>query len=286
MARFPQGQAVRLGGGGLPIQVKDSTGTLTNASATLVTLQKPDASTVTYSSPATDGTGLYHLDITQSDLSQNGHYQWVWDATVAGSHAITTGAFDVYDPLEVTVLSLFDAKDALNIPQATTTYDDEIRRMIATIEASLERITGGPIITRSVTERVDMDGSPWEIKLLKRPLVAVTSITDVLTGLTLDISALDVDTNASMVRRKDTQQFVATTGVVTVVYTAGQGTAVPPAIGSAAALILQHLWETQRGGSSTPRYGGTEETQMLGVGYAIPNQAAELLAPYARSSSG
>ena len=43
----------------------------------------------------------------------------------------------------------------------------------------------------------------------------------------------------------------------------------------AALIILQHLWETQRGRSGLVPGGGGE--LMIPAGYAVPNRAAELL---------
>jgi hypothetical protein len=51
----------------------------------------------------------------------------------------------------------------------------------------------------------------------------------------------------------------------------------PAAFNVAARIILQHLWETQHGPSARPSMGGEETMIMPGWGFAIPNQAAELL---------
>jgi hypothetical protein len=47
----------------------------------------------------------------------------------------------------------------------------------------------------------------------------------------------------------------------------------------AAAIIIQHLWETQRGVMGSRRFGGGQELDraLTGMGYAIPNRAKELL---------
>lgn len=264
MPRFPQGADVRLGGidpvTGLaaPIQTRDATNTLTNASATTVTLHNPAAAVTTYTSPTNDGTGLYHLDIPHADVSTVGHYQWSWDATIGSFHALTVGTFEVFDPFEVTVVPLGDAKAALNIPLSSTADDDELRRMISSVEANLERLTGGPIVNATVTERIDQDNSPWEFRLTRRPVVSVTSITDVTNNTALDVSALDVDPYGAIVRRKDGQQFFTNNGVATVVYTAGWGTGVPAAIAEAALIMVQHLWQTQRGPAGSPVFGGQQ----------------------------
>ena len=284
MARYPAGQSIALSR-----TIKDATGTLTNASASALTVERSNAdgsfTTTSYSNATNDGTGLYHWDIPLADIATIAHYQWSDDFTVGAFHAVGFGELDVFDPFDVAVLPLQDAKDTLNIPQATTMYDAALTSKIATIETNLERYIGGPIVNRTVTERVDMDSSSWEIKLGKRPLASVTSIADVATGLPLDVTALDLDPDSRIVRRKDGQQFVTNNGVVTVVYVAGWGTTVPPAFGEAARIILQHLWETERGQSSVPQYGGEETVTPPGFGYAVPNRALELLAPYAKAGA-
>ena len=143
MARYPQGQPVRLSA-----TVRDVTGALVNAGtiSLVVKLAQADgtqAVTGTYASPVNDSTGLYHQDVPVTDLAANGHYQYAWTSTGAGA-GVSYGEFDVFDPFEVSVLPLQDAKDQLNIPQATTTSDAEIQSYIATIESCLERATGGP----------------------------------------------------------------------------------------------------------------------------------------------
>jgi hypothetical protein len=274
MARYPQGQPIRLS-----TTVKDLTGTLVNASTLTLTVSKPDASTQAYASPTNDGTGLYHQDIPTADLTLNGHYSYKWVATGTGA-GVSYSVFEVFDPLEVSVLSLQDAKDHLNIPQTNTTYDSELQSKIATIQASLEKLTGGPIITRSVTERVSCPFRSGELAVRQRPMVAVTSITDVASGTAQSTSDLDVDTNSGIIRRKLGLPFLGRGGAYTVVYTAGWGTAVFASFNEAARIILEHLWQTQRGPALRPAVGGEETTLLPGFSFAVPNRAVELLGPY------
>src|SRR6266704_5455232 len=109
MPRYAQGQPIRLS-----TTVKDLTGTLVNATALTLTVSKPDASTQAYAAPTNDGTGLYHQDIPTADISLLGHYSYKWVATGTGA-GVSFSNFEVFDPLEVSVLSLQDAKDHLNI---------------------------------------------------------------------------------------------------------------------------------------------------------------------------
>jgi uncharacterized phiE125 gp8 family phage protein len=278
VARYPLGQPIRLS-----FTVRDVTGTLVNPGAATLVVKVAAAdgtstTTGTYSSLTNDGTGLLHQDIPVTDLAAAGHYQYALTTTGTGA-GVSFGEFDVFDPFETSVLSLQDAKDQLNI--TTTTSDTEIASWIATIESALERYTGGPLVNRQVTERAEMMSNQTVILVRQRPLVSVVSITSA-SGGAIDISAgLDIDTNAGTVRRKLGLPFYGPfftwMPVVTVTYVAGWGTAVPAAFGSAARIILAHLWESQRGPASLPGLGGGDMVTPPGFGFAIPNMAAELL---------
>jgi hypothetical protein len=274
----------------LSTTVRDVTGTLVNAGAIslLVKIAAADgtsSTTGTYGSPANDGTGLYHQDIPVTDLTANGHYQYAWTATGAGA-GVSFGEFDVFDPFETAVLPLQDAYDALNIPaaQQTAANGTEISQYIATIEASMERMTGGPLVNRTITaERAVLTGAYTVLQVRQRPLVSVTSIVSVASGTAIDISAgLDLDANAGTIRRKLGYPFYGPyftwLPAMAITYVAGWGTAVPAAFNTASRIILQNLWRTQHGPSARPAMGGSDEmVTMPGFGFAIPNQAAEIL---------
>ena len=281
MARYPLNQPVRLS-----TTVTDVTGALVNPATLtlLVRLAQADGTwltTGTYSSPANDSTGTYHQDVPVTDLAAAGHYQYTWTSTGSGA-GVSFGEFDVFDPFgEIAVLPLQDAKDALNIPQATTTSDTEIAAYVATIQSCLERYTGGPLVNRAISgERSEMMNAQTVIPVRQRPLVSVTQITGAAGGV-IDISAgLDLDVNAGLIRRKLGLPFYGPFWTwlpqVNVTYVAGWGASVPAAFGTASRIILQHLWKTQRGPIAVPMGGGDLVT-LPGFGYAVPTQAAELL---------
>lgn len=273
--RYPNGQPVRVS-----TTVRDLTGALVTPGALSLTVQKPDGTQQSYSSPVQDSTGNYHQDVPATDLAQNGHYQYAWTATGAGA-GVSAGSFDVYDPFEVRVMSLQDAKQMLNIPASTTSSDAEIDSWIASVESGLERFTGGPVVNRACTERADLDGTYTVLALRQRPVVSVTSIVSVASGTPIDISGgLDIDANAGTVRTKLGWPFVgpffAFRPAMTVTYTAGWGTAVPAAFNSFARIVIQHLWETKRGPTAMPM-AGEPAMAVPGFGFAIPARAAELL---------
>src|SRR5215831_10567020 len=276
MARYPLNQPVRLSATTSVLNL-NGTYTLTNAGTLSLTVTKPDATTQTYASPTNDGTGLYHQDIPAADLTQLGHYQYVWTSTGTAA-GVSFGDFDVHDPGEPALLPLQDGKDALNIPQSTTTYDTELQAYIATIETSLEGFTGGPIVTRTVTERAELTSEYTVLQVRQRPLVSVTSIVSVASGQALDISAgLDIDANAGTIRRKLGYPFYGPfftwLPAMTITYVAGWGTTVPAAFNLAARIIVQHLWTSQRGPAPQPSMGGMDLVQPPGFTYAIPNRA-------------
>jgi len=172
-------------------------------------------------------------------------------------------------------LLLPDAKTMLGIESEDS--DAVLTRMIDAIEASLERVLGGPVVNRQFVERVELTDCGTALVLRKRPVVSVQSITSVSSGAALGITDLDIDSNSNIVRRKLGLPFnIWGSPVVTVTYTAGLGSAVPADVDQAAQIILKHLWAPRRG---PVRAGAPEEMANIpGMGYAIPNRAAELLA--------
>ena len=283
MARYPAGQPVRVS-----TTVRDVNGALVDAGALTLVVKIAAAdgtqtTTGTYASPAHDSLGQYHQDIPTADLATLGHYQYVWTSTGTGAGATPPAGFEVYDPFEVAVLPLQDAKDMLNIPQAVTSQDAEIQSWIATIETSLEAMTGGPLVNRTITgERAWMTDGQTVISVRQRPLVSVTQIIGA-GGTPISVAGgLDIDANAGTFRQKLGIPFYGPffygLPVVNVTYVAGWGTSVPAAFGSAARIILDHLWETQHGPTARPSMGGLDMVQPQGFGFAIPNRAAELLA--------
>jgi hypothetical protein len=281
VARYPTGQPIRLS-----TTVRDVTGTLVDAGVLtlLVKIRNADGTTTTtgtYASPTHDGTGLYHQDVPVADLGLVGHYQYTWTATGTGA-GVSFGDFDVFDPFEPALLPLQDAKDALNIPQTNTTVDSELGSYIAAIESAIESYTGGPILNTTIVERAELQSAYTVLCVRQRPLVSVTSIVSIASGQAIDISAgLDIDVNAGLIRRKLGWPFYGPyftwLPAMNVTYVAGWGVTVPAAFNVAARLIIQSLWESQHGPSARPSMGGGDMASLPGFGFAIPNQAAELL---------
>jgi hypothetical protein len=280
MARYPLGQPITLA-----TTVREvATGALVDPATLTLTIRRPDGTSLpayTYNpgAVARDALGTFHLDVPTTDLVAVGHHPYTWVSTGPGAGA-GVGSFDIFDPFEVSVLSLPDAKDHLNIARANTQYDALIQIWLDTIESEIERAIGGPVITRAVSERVEATDGGRALPLRKRPVVAITSITSLMAGQAIDISDVEVDPNANIARHRLGWPFLAGgfgPPVLTVAYTAGLGTSVPAQVSAAARIILDHLWAIQRGPSARPSAGGEDVSQVFGMSFAIPNRALELL---------
>jgi len=281
LSRYPLGQPLTIGP--ITVQQRNTDGTYTLVDATTLTtvvkLAAADGTlttTGTYSTPTHISLGKYQQDVPAADLTSLGHYQWTATSTGTGA-GVAFGDFDVHDPWEQAVLPRQDAKDMLNIPQATTTSDAELDAFIATIGTSLEGLTGGPLVSRVITERCEFTGGYRQLQVRQRPLVSVISIITVASGTALDVTGLDLSPASRMIRRKDDAPFPADGPAALVTYVAGWGVAVPAAFNLASRMILQHLWTTQRGSVSLPMQGGDELVTLPGMGFAIPRAAAQLL---------
>jgi uncharacterized phiE125 gp8 family phage protein len=178
------------------------------------------------------------------------------------------------------VLTLDKAKRRLNLDADAD--DAEIQDLIDTAVEMLEGVTGGPAYTRTITaERVRSDDDRTLV-LRRRPVVAVTAITSVWSGQPVDVTDLDIDSTAGIVRRRSGLPFLGYTNAYLVTYTAGWGdTSIPKAFETAALIVVAHMWEVQRG--PTPGPTGWASEGMIpvpGYAYAVPNRALEILRPY------
>lgn len=290
--RYPLNQPVRL-----TAAITDNTvspAVPTDAGSLQLVLTRPDGTAQTYTSAIVhDSTGNYHLDLQATDLSQLGHYQYVWTSTGTGA-SVQVGELDVYDPNEVELLSVDDAKRQIKVPLTNTTFDDDIRATMALIPPIIEDLTGGPIITRTITnERQPVTGYYTTFILRYRPVVAVQSIVDVASGVSLTITDLDIDTNSNIIRRKLQLPFLSWGPFYNITYTAGWGTTVAPGFNKAAKLIFKALWTAERGASSmlvrvgggafasgVNQMGGTETVAAPNDDFAIPQLAMQALRPY------
>lgn len=131
----------------------------------------------------------------------------------------------------------------------------------------------GPIVQRTVTERVTTTGS-GALVLSRPPVVSISSIASAPSGAPV-AGPFDLSSRAGIV-------YGMQSGTYTVTYLAGRVTSasdVPGDLAMAILIIAKHLYETRRGQSSRPSSLGESEP-VLPYGFAIPRRAEELLAPH------
>lgn len=267
---FDLGDTVRLAA-----DSTDPGGTLTNASSAALTITLPDGTTVT---PAVTNppaqTGKYTADYV---TVQPGRHQVRWVFTVPAS--AYTDVLDVRPADPQYLFSHADAKKHLNIPASSTSDDEEIRDWNAATTMVVEHFVG-PVVKRTVTERHTFRTAAVRV-LRQIPALALVSLVPVLNGgPSYDPADFDLDEETGLVQRLDGGWLY---GPLRITYSVGRAM-IPPNIGNAGRIILQHLWRTQRGGARGAVLAGSEDYSVSepipGLGYAVPNRALELLEPH------
>jgi hypothetical protein len=118
------------------------------------------------------------------------------------------------------------------------------------------------------------------VVLRTTPVLELTAVDPLLTdGTGYDVATLRLDGDTGVVRRADGGWLC---GPLQVTYQAGRES-VPATINLAARLLLQHLWQTQRGPTRGLAGGGDDFSvtePIPGFGYAVPNRVLQLLEPY------
>jgi hypothetical protein len=182
------------------------------------------------------------------------------------------------------LLTLAQAKQHLNIGGDTS--DSELLTYVDAVTDVVESHLGGPVVTRTFTDPVEVVDGGRALLLPRRFVRAVSAIT--AGGMT--VSAGDVVVGSgSVLRRRSGRAFWPNDSPVLATYSAGLADpgAVPSALVLAAAIVIGHLWATQRGGATAGGPGddyGTVNTVVPGLGFAVPNRALELMSPWAAES--
>ena len=185
------------------------------------------------------------------------------------------------------LLTLADVKAQLNI--TSTTYDTELGDYISAATDLVEWRTG-PMSSRQITDEfVDLIGrtiynelttaGTRAFVLRTTPVISIDNIASgILSGVTTYTAAdFFVDSATGIVRRYDGGTIF---GPLKVTYTVGR-TSIPKAVNVAARIIVQHLWETQRGPSPANLQLSDVDNTTAGMFWDdIPNRAKMLLEPF------
>lgn len=249
----------------LTITIRDSSGAVADGGTVVLTIELPDGTAVT---PAVShpGTGVYQVDYVPTMAGRH-VAQWVCTGSNASGY---TDVFDVRPARPGYIVSLADTKLQLNM--TSTGDDEELRGFIEAATAVIEEELGRAVVRRSFVEEHAACG---ELLLNWTPVVSLTSVATVDGATTWNTADLHVSPSGILTAKAGAAALV---GDIAVSYIAGP-TVVPANWTLAAKIIIQHLWDTQRGVKGAAHAGGTETpgAGFTRYGFAIPNRAKELL---------
>ena len=181
------------------------------------------------------------------------------------------------------ILTLGEARAALNIPSTDSSNDSELLTVYVPAVTSIVEDVVGPVVTRAATYTTD--GQTSMIVLPGGNVQSITTVT--VNGVTLAASGYAVDLNEGAIYSASGAFAWAWNYPVVVTYVAGiaaNTAAVPAAIKLAARLILASLWQSDQQGYR-PELGAPEqEMTPTPAGFSIPPKAYALLEPYATAT--
>lgn len=236
-------------------------GGLVSSTTMTLTVTLPDGTTTVVTPVTAVSTGTYQYDY---QTVQAGRHQARWVGTGSNPGAYVE-VFDVRDSTVPYIISLTDAKQQLNM--TGTSDDEELRTFLEAGSLVVARLRGEAIVRQTVVEEHYARG---RVALNCPPVLSLTSVVRVDGTFSWTVSDLHVSP-AGVVKPK---LGLGLYGDIIFTYVAGY-TVVPADTALAARIIIQHLWETQRGSRGVPRPGLSDGVVV--AGYAIPNRAVELL---------
>lgn len=165
------------------------------------------------------------------------------------------------------VLTLAEAKTALNIPDATTTYNTELAQVITAASRFVDSVYG-PVVRRTVTSERLEPGSIGIVQLRFAPIVSVSSVKEYKGGAESTLTA-ETETAAGdyrldlrrgrIYRRESWQAYPFGYQSVVVTYIAGRATdtaSADPKFKEAAVVALIHFWQHRGANSGAASFGG------------------------------
>lgn len=265
--------------------VKDSTGALANATAVVLTITLPDLTTVT---PAVSNPTTGNYTATYP-TTQAGRHLVNWVAT--GTNASTySDVFDVRSAAINSIVSLADVKDYLNIPQADTTQDAELRGFIGSATHVIEHEVGA-CAQRTVTDLYTGSWAQPEIVLLTQPVISVTTVTENSLTLAQGIDYVLLNPGGTLARTIGGGGTLYERGYwygvndISVTYIAGRRI-IPSNIIEAAMEWARIRFRPQRGGDVDLFDNDGNPTGSQPFGLTMPPSVRDLLIPHADVASG
>lgn len=282
-------------GAGVPLTwtSTDTSGNAFEGTTVTLTVTLPDGTTAS-PSVTHSGNGGYTASLV---TTQAGHHLVAWTAVDGSSHADAyADTFEVQPAADGTIVSLAEAKDILQLT-GTAQFDARLQGLNASATKVVEYMCG-PVVQRTVTETLPARG--LETMLSHAPVISLMPWTQVpaeLAGLGITVPVPPspmIRTAVAGIEYPAAQLYCdLRRGVVTHTsrlpfyycdyiwqYRAGRPV-IPNGMYEASRIILEHLFQVMRGGTGAQDVAAGESvTMMPGFGFAVPNRALQLLAPY------
>lgn len=259
-------------------EVRDSSGTLVNATTMEFTFTLPDGTTTGPVTPANPSTGRYTYDLPLTQAGLHG-----FRAVSTGPATAIADVFNVASSSWPAFVGLAEVKAHLNIPATNTTYDDELRGIIASACEVVEDIIG-PVTRRTVVE-THSGGGPG-LALGTSQILSITSVTE--SGRTVAASGYSLDGSVlSRVSGYYNTGWLPGTNNIVVTYVAGR-TAVPWSVVDGTKELIRVNWRPQIGGNRSPfNQGGGDDFATgqgeIRLGFFVPNTVMQRLQPHGRA---
>jgi hypothetical protein len=273
-------------GGMYPIafDVRDASGALVHAATVTLTLTLPDGTSAT---PAI------------TDAAVPGQYRLPYQTTIPGrytAHAVTANPvtswddeFDAAPTPWPAMVSLADAKAQMSMDPADHAADDLLRDYIAAATGAAEDYKHETIVRRTVTDEHDFGwyggntraygygyGFRQRFRLRSAPVISLTSVVSWDGTVTWDVTLMRANPSGTV----RVMGGIPVTGLAEITYIAGYQV-IPANYKRGALVIVQHLWETQRGQLTAMSgvMGPEEHFRQPGEFFSVPAKAKELLGP-------
>lgn len=179
----------------------------------------------------------------------------------------------------MSIVTLAEARQALNYDADDVSDDAELQLYVDAITGTVENYKNEVIELVTITEEHELEGLPV-FYLRHVPVVQLMSITP-LDELSFAPPVTQLHVTSDFGRVRVLASGYPPYGLCSIGIQAGYST-VPPRYKRGALVILQHVWETQRGASITMTgLVGAEELRERGTPttFSIPRKALEWLGP-------
>lgn len=254
--------------------VYDDNGNPANPATAVLTITLPDGTLADTSGLALPPTETGKLRFPYTTVQAGRHLvRWV----TTGPARAQADVLDVAPAVSTSIVSLAEAKEWLQIDPDDDSDDGLLRFFIESIAGMAEEYKHEVIVPRAVTDEIEVG---WErarrFRVWSAPLISLTSVASWDGAITWDVTQM----RASESGLVKVMAGPLVHGDITVTYQAGRQP-IPEKYREGALIILQHVFETQRGQGTVMSgvIGQEEHYRQPGEWFTIPDKAKEAFGP-------